>query len=129
MENNIVQSEKMSVLKAISPLLVMICTTFILAFLLYPSFFSSYKSEVETGYILIGPNFMASIVSIPFSLIIGIYGFMIGSKYRRIYGGDGYGLILKVISFLYIIFNYKFIMFLGAILYPFLKLNCPNCPV
>ena len=43
-------TKKMSFLTATAPLLVMLFTSFIFAFLLYPSFFSAYKSGIESGY-------------------------------------------------------------------------------
>ena len=122
--------KKMSLLTAIAPLLLMLFTTLIFAFLLYPSFFAEHKNEIENGYPMLsfGLFGISFIVLAPFSLIVGIIGFRTGSKYRRLFGGtDGYGIMLMVISLAYIFLNYRLVIFVGEFLYPYLQLNCPNC--
>ncbi len=122
--------KKMSLLSAVSPLIVMIFTSFVFAFLLYPSFFAAYKSGIESGYpaLSFGRFGMSFFILAPFSLIIGIFGIKTASKYRRLFGGaDGYSILLIVISLAYIVFNYKLVIFIGEFLYPYLQLNCPNC--
>ncbi len=102
---------KMSILRAVSPLVMMVIFSIFYAILYYPT----REEQIDLSAIPI--EFTDFLIIVPFSIVIAIFGLTTASKYKKRNGKDSFSSLLTLISILYGMFNFLVVVWLQKFLF------------